>query len=178
MADDVRTYLVVDLEGTCCNDGSVPDDERETIEIAAVAVDAGSMRKIGEFDVFVKPVRHPVLTEFCCDLTGIQQSDVDGSDEFPSAFSAFVEWAGRFGDALFCSWGTYDRDQFGRDCDYHRVPFPFKEHLNLSWMFREKTGKRRGHRRAMKALGLEPQGRHHSGICDARNIASMLPFLI
>ena len=173
-----RDYLVVDLEWTCCEDGSISAAERETIEMGAVVVNAASMTNLGEFDVFVRPTRHPVLTKFCRDLTGIRQRDVDDSDSFPEAFASFRDWFGAYGDVLFCSWGNCDRDQFKQDCRYHAAPYPFKDHLNLSRLFTSKTGRRRGHRGAMKILNLEPRGDHHRGISDARNIVTMLPFLL
>lgn len=172
----MKNYLVVDLEGTCCNNGSIPPGERETIEIGAVV--ATTMGISGEFDAFIRPVRHPILTEFCRDLTGIRQDDVDVADEFPAVFARFLHWQNVYEDALFCSWGNYDRDQFHRDCDYHGIQYPFEDHLNLGKMFTQKYGRRRGNRGAAKILGMKPKGRRHRGIDDARNIAAMLPILL
>ena len=173
-----QNYLVVDLEGTCCDDDSVPPDERETIEIGAVIVDGESLEAEQTWSSLVKPVRCPVLTEFCTNLTGIGQQDVDTACEFPDAFGGFCNWVVGHGDSLFCSWGRYDKDQFRRDCMYHGMEYPFREHLDLSKLFTRKTGKRRGHRGAMKVLGVEPEGDHHRGLSDAMNIAKMLPLLL
>jgi inhibitor of KinA sporulation pathway (predicted exonuclease) len=49
----------------------------ETIEIGAFLVETHSLETVGELGTFVKPVRHPVLTPFCTELTTIRQSDVD-----------------------------------------------------------------------------------------------------
>jgi inhibitor of KinA sporulation pathway (predicted exonuclease) len=128
------------------------------------------------FSAFIRPVRHPILTPFCTELTTITQEDVDGAGEFPEAFASFRRWA--VGWNAFASWGKFDLDQFRRDCDYHGMEFPFGVHLNLSRVFTMKYGRKMGNRRAMKKLGLKPGGTHHRGIDDARNIASMLPFLV
>jgi len=175
-----RPYLVIDLEGTCCDDGSIPPDERETIEIGAVLVHSPSLVEVSNFGAIIRPVRHPILTEFCSSLTGITQVMVesDTSYIFPQAFAIFHAWFSHFPDHMFCSWGRYDKEQFGRDFAYHSMQSPFKEHLDLSGLFKRKIGRKRGHRGAMKFFGLQPDGDHHRGLSDARNIAKMLPFLL
>jgi len=172
--------LVVDLEGTCCRDDSIPREERETIEIGAVLVDGETLAPTDEFQTFVRPIAHPTLTPFCLELTSITQSDVDGAEGFPSAFARLLAWTGP-GDARFCSWGGYDRSQFRRDCARHGVENPLDEgHLNLKERFSEVLGRRPhfGMKRALELCGLPLEGTHHRGLDDARNIARMLPFLL
>ena len=50
------------------------------------------------------------------------------------------------------------------------MPAWFEDHCNLAKMFGKKCGKTR----AMRKLGLSPQGRRHRGLDDARNIAMIL----
>jgi len=134
---------------------------------------------IGEFDAFVKPVRHPLLSDFCRKLTGMRQEDVDGANGFVDVFERFCVWLhSHFRRVLFCSWSSFDRQQLLQDCTYHGIPYPFREHLDLYQLFRNKTGRKMGHRKAMKVFGLKPHGPHHRGIYDAKNIAAMLPFLL
>jgi len=102
-------YLVVDLEATCSDDGSVPRDEMEIIEIGAVLLDARTFEAKSEFQTFVRPVRHPHLTPFCTSLTGFAQRDVAGAPLFPEAIENMKTWMFAFDDTLFCSWGDYDR---------------------------------------------------------------------
>jgi len=49
----------------------------EIIEIGAVMVEAQGLTVIDEFQTFIKPVRYPILTEFCKSLTSITQEQVD-----------------------------------------------------------------------------------------------------
>src|SRR4051812_26570324 len=116
----ISHYLVIDLEATCDeNYRTVPKQQMEIIEIGAVLVDAATLAPVGELGTFVKPVRHPVLTEFCKKLTTIRQADVDGAPRFPEAMERLRGLiAGR--SALFCSWGAYDKNQFEQDAKYHR----------------------------------------------------------
>lgn len=72
--DSVRSFIVVDLEATCDDQGAVPRHEMEIIEIGAVLVTASALQVEDEFQAFVKPVRHPVLTRFCRELTSIAQT--------------------------------------------------------------------------------------------------------
>jgi len=170
-------YMVVDLEGTCCNDDSIPPDERETIEIGAVVVDSCGWKSVATFERLIRPVRYPVLTEFCTVLTGITQGDVDGAESFVCVWEKFCRWRVAFKEPVFCSWGLYDKMQFRRDCEYHKCIGLIGQHVNLARVYQKKYRGKRGHRGAMKRLGIKPSGAHHRGLSDAVNIAKMLPFL-
>jgi len=168
--------IVIDLEATCCDDGSIPISEQETIEIGAAFVDR-DYRVISTFESFVRPVRHPRLTAFCERLTSITQQQVDLAKPFYDVFLAFTEWMGeREQAAVIASWGKFDKHQFERDCDYSKLVFKF-EHIDLSRRFTQRYGRRKGHRGAMKIIGIKPEGVHHRGLSDALNVAKMLPFL-
>jgi inhibitor of KinA sporulation pathway (predicted exonuclease) len=175
-----RNYLVIDLEATCDNAGLVPKREREIIEIGAVLVDAINFEPIAEFQSFVRPVQHPTLTPFCQQLTSITQEEVDTAPGFPEAIEALRRFMTNE-CPLFCSWGNYDRGQFGLDAGYHQVELPFgSDHLNLKQAFSDALGtrKRFGMAAALRQLALPLDGTHHRGIDDARNIARILPYAI
>lgn len=170
--------LVIDLEATCCNDRQFPREEMEIIEIGAVIADGKTFRPIDEFQVFVRPVRHPVLTEFCRELTGIEQSDVASAGEFPEAMTQLTEWMAGLPDAVFCSWGDYDLRQFERDCRHHDVDWPFgTRHVNVKKCYTERFRLKRGDgfSKALEKQGLTFEGRPHRGIDDARNIVRLMP---
>jgi inhibitor of KinA sporulation pathway (predicted exonuclease) len=170
-------YLIVDLEATCSDDGRVPRYEMEIIEIGAVMQNAHTFEVESEFQSFVRPVRHPELSEFCMGLTGIGQDEVDSAPSFAQAIDELKEWTYPFGDALFCSWGDYDRNQFRQDCEFHAVAYPFRSgHLNLKVAFSRAMGIKRklGITEALRHLGLRFEGSHHRGLDDARNIARIV----
>ena len=176
-------FLIIDLEGTCCDnrkggvDKTIPTTETETIEIGAVIANLDG-KITHEFSQLVRPVRHPVLTEFCTALTGITQADVDGAKTFSEVWPSFLEWVRqRYERYSFCSWGRYDLDQLRKDCYHHGVrlgfnslELGFNSHCDLCKAF----GRRVGNRKAAHLLGIEPQGTHHRGLDDARNIAAVL----
>jgi 3'-5' exoribonuclease 1 len=177
-AMEATYYLVVDLEATCDDLGAVPRHESETIEIGAVLVDGRTLRAVGELMTFVRPVLHPDLTPFCTRLTTIEQADVDAAPGFPQAAARLAAFGH---EALFCSWGNYDRNQLAADAARHAIAPPLPgPHWNLKDAFSRVRGSRRrfGTMRALETLGLEPTGTHHRGIDDARNIARTLPYLL
>jgi inhibitor of KinA sporulation pathway (predicted exonuclease) len=171
-------YLVIDLEATCDDQGAVPKHEMEIIEVGAVLVEARELSPVGEFQTFIKPVRHPTLTPFCTGLTTITQADVDGAPGFRDAMLALRRFVGAR-QVTFGSWGDYDRKQFDQDAGYHHVALPFlARHVNLKKMFSDSLGekKRFGMAQALERVGLPLVGTHHRGIDDARNIAGLLPW--
>ena len=178
------TYLVIDLEATCSDDGSVPRTEMEIIEIGAVLVTDGDFRRVDEFQTLVRPVRHPSLTAFCTELTSITQADIATAPTFADAIAAFKGWLYRDAretqDMLFCSWGDYDRRQLQQDCDFHRLPFPIgARHVNVKEQMRrsQTLSKRPGLGQAIALAGLEFAGTPHRALPDARNIARLLPYI-
>jgi 3'-5' exoribonuclease 1 len=180
MHHEAPFYLVIDLEATCDDRGAVPRHEMEIIEIGAVLARASTLDPVDEFQTFIRPVRHPVLTPFCTELTSIAQSDVAGAPRFPEAIDALRRFLGDC-DALFCSWGDYDRNQFDQDARYHRVTLPFRgRHLNLKKRFSAELGttRRFGMAGALRRVGLHLVGTHHRGIDDARNITRLLPWCL
>ncbi|MGY0611381.1 MULTISPECIES: exonuclease domain-containing protein [unclassified Luteimonas] len=88
----MRRYLVLDLEATCDDQGSVPRKEMEIIEIGAALLDPASWRIKEEFNVFVQPVRNPRLTPFCTQLTSITQPDVDPAAGFVEVVAQLQDW--------------------------------------------------------------------------------------
>ena len=123
---EVKHYLVTDLEATTDDGGdderAVPRDEMETIEIGAVLVRANTLAVEAEFQTFVRPVRHPLLTPFCTRLTGITQEMLADAPVFPEAMAALREamLVGRWG-VVWGSWGLFDQTQLRRDCAFHGV---------------------------------------------------------
>lgn len=174
-------YLIVDLEATCCNTFSIPHKETETIEIGAVIVESVGLEIIDEFTVFVKPIRHPKLTDFCTELTTIKQADLEDAPTFPQAVGIFKRWFGQYENSVFCSWGDYDKNQLKREAKYHKISYPMgEEHFNLKKQFSLalRTKKHYGMARALKTVGMSLDGTHHRGIDDARNLAKLMPFII
>ena len=176
---DVVHHIVVDIEATCWKDWENAA-EMETIEIGAVKLNA-ALEVVDEFSIFIRPVIHPVLSEFCVKFTSIKQSDVAAADLFPVAFKAFFNWIGaeRF---IWYSWSDYDRQRIMDDLTYHDQPIPpeMQNHRDLKKLYAESENleERVGMRRALKNLNISYQGRQHRGIDDAKNTAEILKHVL
>ncbi|TPH15752.1 3'-5' exonuclease [Litorilituus lipolyticus] len=176
-----KNYLIIDVEATCCHDDAFPTTEMEMIEIGAVMVCGETLDKLSEFCTFIKPVRHPNLTQFCTELTTITQEDVDAAPNYQEAIKQLKVWLYQFEDFLFCSWGDYDKAQFMQDCGLHKVPYPIPApHLNIKKQFSkaQRVRKRQGMNDALKLAGIPLEGTHHRGIDDANNMVKLMPFVL
>lgn len=173
-------YLIIDVEATCCDQGTIHRKEMEIIEIGAVMVEASELSIVDDFVTFINPVRNPILTKFCTELTTIKQSDVDTAPKFPEAIQNLKEWMLQYENFLFCSWGDYDKQQFQQDCMYHQILYPFGAHLNIKKQFSEtqQLKKKYGMAGALRKAGIPLEGTHHRGIDDARNMAKLMPYIV
>lgn len=174
-------FLVLDLEGTCCDKETIKRHEMEMIEIGAVMVEAETLTIIDEFQTFVKPVRNPVLTPFCTSLTSITQTQVEQAPRYADAILLLQKWLSNYPNAVFGSWGDYDYNQFEEDSKFHKVPFPISyPHINLKKLFSNAQGLSElyGMAEALKLAAIKLEGTHHRGIDDAKNIAKLLPFIL
>jgi 3'-5' exoribonuclease 1 len=154
----------------------------ETIEIGAVMVDRETLSIVDEFQTFIKPSRHPILTDFCIQLTSITQAQVDTAPTFPGAIDLWQPWLKQFDRTIFGSWGEYDRKQLQQDSKHHRIDLPdpvSSNHVNLKEIFSQAQGlnQRYGMVQALNLSHIELTGTHHRGIDDARNISKLLPYI-
>lgn len=167
-------YIIFDLEATCWDGWD--KSQNETIEIGAVLINE-QKEIVSEFVQFIKPLKHPTLSEFCKELTSIKQSDVDTSPYFSEAINNFKNWFG-YGetDYLLCSWGFYDKKQFESDCKIHGLDDTWaQQHISLKHQYAKFKNLKRaiGMKRALQQEGLSLDGTHHRGIDDARNIGKI-----
>lgn len=192
---DWRSYnffMVIDLEATCCDRQSIPRHQMETIEIGAVMVDRATLQPVSEFQTFVRPVRHPQLTDFCRDLTTITQADVDAAPQFAQVIGLFQTWLAQYPNYLFCSWGEFDLRQIQKEVRYHKLDWSIhSSHCNLKSHFSKsyrkqlqsmngenhpKPYKTYGLTQALQLVGRAIEGTPHRGIDDARNAAKLIPY--
>lgn len=172
-----KRYLVIDLEATCKSPRD-PSFVMETIEIGAVVYEPGA-GTLDSFQAFVRPILNTQLTEFCTQLTSIEQYQVDGAEIFPCVLESLVEFADRYLPMTFGSWGFYDCKQISQDCRLHGVSVPWfldvDNHLNIKNFFAERRHEKRcGVAKALRRLNLPFEGTHHRALDDAKNISKLL----
>ena len=172
--------IIVDLEATCCDQGSIPRHEMEIIEIGAVAYDEQAHETIDEISILVKPVVHPELTGFCKSLTSISQRMVDRGVGFVEAAEGLSDFIASYECNGFSSWGDYDKHQLRQDCGRHGVEWAFgDEHENIKKMFASNMNLRKpcGLGAALRKVDIDFVGTAHRGIDDARNMARLGPYI-
>jgi len=167
-------YIIFDLEATCWDGWD--KSQNETIEIGAVLVNENK-EIVSEYSEFIKPLKYPILSEFCKNLTSIQQCDVDSAKYFSEVIEDFKNWITQNGnDYVLCSWGFYDRKQFESDCQVHDLDDNWvKRHISLKHQYGKfkKLKRAIGMKNALINEGIELEGTHHRGIDDARNISKI-----
>ncbi|MGW0971332.1 exonuclease domain-containing protein [Streptomyces sp. NPDC002516] len=166
---------VVDVEATCWDGTPPPGAVSEIIEIGLTVVDLDEGVRVAKHRILVRPARSAV-GDFCTELTGLTQDEVERGLEFPDACRelAALHHAGR---RPWASWGDYDRHQFTRQCAATATPYPFgRRHTNAKAVFTTARGlrKRPGMAQALQLAGLPLEGRHHRGEDDAWNIAALV----
>lgn len=184
-------YAVVDFECTC-DRGDWP--LHEIIEFPAIFVNSRTREVDLEFHRFVRPVENPLLSRFCTELTGITQEQVDSAETLPVVLEEFQDFLDSHGlvskrrersdsSPLFviATDGPWDIRKF-------LWPECGRKHLHLRHCWNQWVDIRRSfeHRRGVRCgvvpmlqhLGLSFQGREHSGLDDARNIARILVALL
>lgn len=166
-------YIIVDLEATCWERRD--KQPNEIIEIGAVCINE-EKQIISEFNSFVKPTVHTMLSDFCTELTSITQEQVDNAQLFPIVLEQFQDWMYSFGEEyLLCSWGFYDRVQFKNDCELHGLAVGWLEdHISLKHQYAViRQTRSMGMKNALKNEKITLEGIHHRGIDDAKNIAKI-----
>jgi|SRR4051812_3519467 len=168
---------IIDLECTCNNFPAFGVEDYEVIEIGAVSCDFSSegLMILDSFQIYVQPTTRPILTDFCTQLTGIEQRTVDQAKVLGDALSDLHEWLVKNEICAWASWGN-DSSIFVIECRLKLLENPLShlKHFDVKRIFTQKFGQRAGMKRAMQFFGIVPEGRAHSGIDDAKNVAKIL----
>ena len=178
--------LVLDFEATC--DDQIKLRPQEIIEFPVIKVNAATLETESVFHSYVGPTANPVLTPFCTGLTGITQDMVEGKPTLKMVLTQLESWLEENNlldpSVHFCfvtcgDW--YLKTMLPGQCKYFQIERPsyLCSWINIKRVFEAVTGKKAtGMPGMLQALGLPLEGRHHSGIDDAKNIAKMLKALI
>jgi len=172
-------WLVLDLEATT-EEGGWPVEEMEIIEIGACLVDAKG-REIDHFQRFVRPLRRPLLTTFCRELTHVTQNDIDAARPLSQVWPAFERWLEPHHPRLqgWASWGDYDRQQLHLEWQRQQLGSHLSSlaHTDLKRHFAKVRQLKRpvGLHAALALAGMSFQGQQHRALDDARNTARLLP---
>jgi inhibitor of KinA sporulation pathway (predicted exonuclease) len=109
-------------EGAMARNWSGPNEFREVIQIGAIKVDGTTLTEEGSYQMYVKPVKNPELSDFITNLTGITQADVDTKGvALADALASFKTFAAA---APLYSFGI-DAENVEANCKLLGIDFPF-----------------------------------------------------
>ena len=168
------SVLVIDLEATTGADRE-PGAIRDIIQIGAcvLRMSTGSIENSGS--VLVRPTSSEI-TPFCTELTGITPQMAKNGLPFLDA----CEWLKAKYDSerkVWASYGNFDRQQFISQCEREGLRYPLShDHVNVKLVVALHSGwaKAKGLTRALSALKMKHEGRHHDAEDDAVNAARLL----
>ncbi|KAJ1097161.1 hypothetical protein NDU88_002287, partial [Pleurodeles waltl] len=187
--------IIIDFESTCWKD--TKHFGQEIIEFPAVLLNTSNGEVESEFHTYVQPQEHPILSEFCTELTGIKQDQVEEGIPLKICLSQFCCWIQKIQtekkivflsatsnhptqeDKLcaFVTWSDWDLEVcLLYECRRKQIRKP--DILN-SWIDLRATYKQYYNRKpkglngALQDLGITFSGREHSGLDDSRNTARL-----
>ncbi|XP_077565702.1 3'-5' exoribonuclease 1 [Stigmatopora nigra] len=181
-ADACYDYIcVVDFEATCEEDNP-RDFVHEIIEFPMVLINTRTLEIAGTFREYVKPELCSKLSDFCVKLTGITQETVNAAQPFPLVLKQAVKWLeekelGTRYKYTFLTDGAWDMSKFlNMQCCLSQIRYPAfaRRWINIRKAYRNfyKVPHSQIKLSTMLAkLGLQYEGRPHSGLDDSRNIA-------
>jgi inhibitor of KinA sporulation pathway (predicted exonuclease) len=180
-------YCVLDFEATCWE--NMQGKRHEIIEFPSVLLSwqDGELTEIDRIQIYVRPMNHPILSEFCTNLTGITQDLVNDGVTLEEALEQHRKWLYNNTQyphqIVICSIGNWDLSvclaqelsirQIKPNKIYTRwidIKSEFKRHYNY------KRGL--GLNGMLDYLKMELEGRHHSGIDDCHNTARIFRRMI
>ncbi|CAD2213389.1 hypothetical protein AGDE_04822 [Angomonas deanei] len=175
--------IVVDVEATCDRDRD--HYPNEVIELPAVLIDVrkGLVDRDRSFQTYIKPWRNPILTDFCKELTGITQEQVDNAPDISTAIQLFLDWYHKTipkgAKCAFASDGPWDFKNFIHERHVLRdhVSFPsiFYEYMDIRTTFSRQFNQGTPIKldAMLRRMQLRFEGRPHCGFDDAYNIARL-----
>lgn len=182
-----KTIVFYDTEATTWpgalqRNWSGKGEYREMVQIGAIRFNLENMEELDEFNVLIKPVKNPIVSDFFTELTGITQKQIDEKAiPFPEAYQLFTTFAGNnltscYGwDAYLMreNLGWYDMPNSEKDFDSLDIGPWFKK-LGAPHGIQNDTNSGK----LASVLGVPIKSiQEHNALHDVRSIAAAYRFL-
>ncbi|XP_060092944.1 3'-5' exoribonuclease 1 [Heteronotia binoei] len=172
---------IIDFEATC-EEENQPEFTHEIIEFPIVLLNTHTLEIEDTFQRYVKPEINPQLSDFCVNLTGISQDLVDKADTFPVVLQHAIDWMkqkelGSTYSYSILTDGSWDMSKFlNIQCRVSRLRYPCfaKKWINIRKSYGNFYKVPRNQTKLsimLEKLGMDYDGRPHSGLDDSKNIA-------
>lgn len=139
---EFQYFVVIDFEATCDKDKN--PHPQEIIEFPSVIVSSVTGQLEACFQTYVKPTCNQLLSDFCKDLTGIQQIQVDRGVTLSEALLRHDKWLEKKGiknaNFVVVTWSSWDcRVMLESECRFKKIRKPpyFNRWINLRIPFSE-----------------------------------------
>lgn len=101
-------FVIFDLEYTTWQGAQdrhwMGDGEyKEIIEIGALKINFPDFTVVDKFNIYIRPVKNPILSAYCKELTGITQDQIDQGVPFAIGYEKFLKFCT---DCLITSYGN------------------------------------------------------------------------
>ncbi|XP_038842396.1 ERI1 exoribonuclease 2-like [Salvelinus namaycush] len=194
-SNQIFPYLIViDFESTCWRERN--SYGQEIIEFPAVLLNTSTGEVESEFHTYVQPQEHPMLSDFCTELTGITQQQVEAGVPLHICLSRFSRWlqalehqrgvvfprdqrapVAEQRPCAFVTWSDWDLGVcLLYECKRKQLhkPAVLNSWIDLRATYRLFYNRKpKGLNGALQDLGIQFSGREHSGLDDARNTSHL-----
>ena len=179
-------YGILDMEMTCdgrregdkfIDDGRMSRYQREIISVGFIVVDDKYNIK-NRYSTNIRPIHKPILTDYCKELTGITQADVDHGKKSNNAFRDLKDLCDRYSIDYVFVFGDFDEVAIKATAKWNKKA---KEKTENLFVIKSKTVdvrpaiinamggqyKGMGLSKVADELGIKKKGDHHDAIDDA-----------
>jgi len=180
--------ILLDLEATCWGKPEkYKQAHSEIIEISAVNID-DKFNIESVFSELIKPIKEPILSDFCINLTRIDQRDINNAKTFCEVMERFDKWvlSKEFINTLTV-WGNYDELLLKRNLKMNNIykgeiyRYVYTKHINnLQSRFESLMYLPCNSCSLSRALSIinEPfHGDKHSSLNDVKNLLKIYQFV-
>jgi inhibitor of KinA sporulation pathway (predicted exonuclease) len=184
---------VLDFEANCNEKGE--KHMNEIIEFPSVLYKWNLMtnefKEISRYQDYVKPIKNVIITDYCTNLTGITQEQVDKGIPFRESFQGHYDWIKQHVKLVLVDYsttlvtcGNWDlMTMLPKDCKRYGIiyyPDIYKKFINIKISYQKtlNTPKQYGLANMISIIKMKMEGRHHSGIADCHNTGRIFGYLI
>jgi inhibitor of KinA sporulation pathway (predicted exonuclease) len=180
----LQYFIILDFEANCLENKKIYPQEIIEFPSIILSVKENSTNPT----IFHQYINATLpITPFCTSLTGITQEMVDDGIHFTQCLQEHDKWRNENSitsqNSIYITCGDWDlKTALPKYCEHlgNKMPNYFKNWINIKKEFKsfyhiKKIGGMMG---MLKHLGITPEGRHHSGIDDTRNITKIVQQMI
>lgn len=147
----------------------------EIVEIGACKINLSTREIIGDFQIYIVP-GSGFFSKSTRSFINMTKEDEAGAVPFKTGIRRFADWIGE--DSYLCSWGKDDKLHIVGECVRKNVSLGWFRNYNdiqpqIGRILSDQKGQM-GLKNALVLAGIEPVGKAHRGIDDARNTAELL----